>query len=58
MEADPARAELTSALSALREAQRLHDRIGVKDKIKRADKMLTAINAAAPAPEQGGEPAA
>lgn len=58
MEADPARSELTSGLSALREAQRLHDRIGVKDKIKRADKMLTAINAAAPAPEQGGDPAA
>lgn len=63
MEADPARAELTSALSALREAQRLHDRIGVKDKIKRADKMLAAINAAAPPPatdnaEQGGAPAA
>jgi len=58
MEADPARTELTSGLSALREAQRLHDRIGVKDKIKRADKMLTAINAAVPAPEQGGDPAA
>lgn len=58
MEADPARGELASALSALREAQRLHDRIGVKDKIKRADKMLTAINAAVPALEQGGDPAA
>lgn len=58
MAADPARAELASALSALREAQRLHDRIGVKDKIKRADKMLTAINAAVPAPEQGGDSAA
>lgn len=60
LEAVPALCALALGLNNLREAQRLHDRIGVKDKIKRADKMLTAINAAAPtpAPEQGAEPAA
>lgn len=58
MEADAAKVELTSALSALREAQRLHDRIGVKDKIKRAEKTLAAIVAATPATEQGGDTAA
>lgn len=60
LEAVPALCALALGLNNLREAQRLHDRIGVKDKIKRADKMLTAINAAAPTPkpEQGGDPVA
>ena len=43
-------------MSAFNEAQRLNDRIGVKDKIKRANKLLAAIAAAGPATnnEQGG----
>lgn len=55
-EATAAAPFLKAALSALNEAQRLHDRIGVKDKIKRAKKLLAAISAAAPATnnEQGG----
>jgi len=55
-EATAAAPFLRAALSAFNEAQRLHDRIGVKDKIKRANKLLAAITAAAPAPnnEQGG----
>jgi hypothetical protein len=39
---------LRSALVHLREAQRLHDRIGVKDRVKRAEKLLAAVEAAAP----------
>ncbi|MCI4588625.1 phage terminase small subunit [Sphingobium sp. BYY-5] len=51
---------LQQALASLTEAQRLHDRIGVKDRIKRAIKLLAAIPAAAPDPntEQGGDSAA
>ncbi|GMM59480.1 phage terminase small subunit [Novosphingobium pituita] len=41
---------LRSALVHLREAQRLHDRIGVKDRVKRAEKLLAAVEAADPAP--------
>lgn len=54
-EATAAAPFLKAALSALNEAQRLHDRVGVKDKIKRATKLLAAV-AAAPATnnEQGG----
>jgi Phage small terminase subunit. len=44
---------LTAALDAMREAQRLHDRIGVKDRIKRAEKLLRAV---APEPETNTEP--
>ncbi len=54
---------LEATLVTLREAQRLNDRIGVKDRIKRADKLLTAVNKAAepttePNTEQGGDTAA
>ena len=54
--AEDAKPVLERALASLTEAQRLHDRIGVKDKIKRATKLLAAITAAAPATdnEQGG----
>lgn len=45
---------LEGALVSLTEAQRLNDRAGVKDKIKRTNKLLAAIAAAAPASEQGG----
>lgn len=51
-------APLHSALANLREAQRLHDRIGVKDRIKRADKLLAAVGPAAPVTDTGGTPAA
>lgn len=48
---------LQRALSSLTEAQRLHDRVGVKDKIKRAKKLLAAV-ADATNNEQGGQQAA
>lgn len=62
MEAGPAaRTHLTIARDTLRAAQRLNDRVGVKDRIKRAEKLIAA-NLAAFAPEtnteQGGERAA
>ena len=37
---------LTAAVSTLNEAQRLHDRVGVKDKIKRGLKLMADITAA------------
>ncbi|WP_264606407.1 phage terminase small subunit [Sphingobium sp. B2D3C] len=43
------RAMLEAALASLKAAQALNDRIGVKDKIKRAEKMLAAQDAAAAA---------
>jgi hypothetical protein len=52
---------LRSALANFREAQRLHDRIGVKDRIKRAEKLIAAVEAAAatePNTDQGGDPVA
>jgi len=53
--ADEGKPALEAALATMTEAQRLHDRIGVKDKIKRANKLLAAIAAAsAPNNEQGG----
>ena len=57
MPAQDAKPVLDKALASLIEAQRLHDRIGVKDKIKRATKLLAAIPADASAPdtEQGGQ---
>jgi len=45
--ADEGRTGLDLALSALREAQRLNDRVGVKDRIKRAEKLLKAATTAA-----------
>ncbi|MCW2391931.1 phage terminase small subunit [Sphingobium sp. B11D3A] len=50
------RALIEAALASLQAAQALNDRIGVKDKIKRAQKLLTAHDAAAAAPatETGG----
>ncbi|HWJ69116.1 MAG TPA: phage terminase small subunit [Sphingobium sp.] len=59
-EEDEASAEgrplIETALASLIGAQGLHDRIGVKDKIKRAQKLLAANLAAFPpaSPEQGG----
>lgn len=46
MPADTAKAALVRTLASLTEAQRLHDRIGVKDRIKRANKLLVATAAA------------
>lgn len=47
---------IEAALDDLRGAQALHDRIGVKDKIKRAEKLLAAHAAAfPPATEQSGD---
>lgn len=57
MEASPlARTHLTIARNTLRNAQNLHERIGVKDKIKRAEKLIAANIAAFPpaSTEQGG----
>lgn len=48
MPAEDSAIVLRSALVHLREAQRLHDRIGVKDRVKRAEKLLAAVEAAAP----------
>ena len=46
---------LAATIATLTEAQRLHARVGVKDKIKRANKLLAAVAAAqAPNNEQGG----
>lgn len=56
--AESSQAPLESALINLREAQRLFDRIGVRDRIKRAEKLLAAVSAAAPTPDTGGNPAA
>jgi len=56
--AESSQAPLESALINLREAQRLHDRIGVKDRVKRAEKLLAAVSAAAPTTDTGGNPAA
>ncbi|WP_374414194.1 phage terminase small subunit [Novosphingobium colocasiae] len=60
MEASPAaRAHLTVARDTLREAHRLNDRVGVKDRIKRAEKLIEANLAAFPPEiEQNGDPAA
>lgn len=44
--ADVGMAALTAAVSTLNEAQRLHERVGVKDRIKRGLKLMTAITAA------------
>jgi hypothetical protein len=56
MEAGPgARTRLVAACETLRDAQRLHDRIGVKDRIKRAEKLIEANLAAMP-PETDKEP--
>ncbi|BAV65767.1 phage terminase small subunit [Sphingobium cloacae] len=57
-DAQEAPTALNLALTALREAHRLNDRVGVKDRIKRAEKLLAACAAAAPATEQGGDTAA
>lgn len=46
------RAALEAALFSLTEAQRLNERVGVKDRIKRTNKLLAAISP--PATEQGG----
>ena len=58
VEAQEAPTALKHALTALREAQRLNDRVGVKDRIKRAEKLLAACAAATPATEQSGDSAA
>ena len=44
--AQDSKAALEATLAMLRSAQRLNDRVGVKDRIKRADKLLAAVNAA------------
>ncbi|EQB09636.1 terminase [Novosphingobium lindaniclasticum LE124] len=49
---------LAATIATFREAQRLHDRIGVKDRVKRAEKLLAAVTAAAPPADTGGIPAA
>lgn len=54
--ADESKAALEATIATLRDAQRLNDRIGVKDRIKRADKLLAAVAAAetAQTTEPGG----
>jgi hypothetical protein len=56
MPAEESRIVLESTLVHLREAQRLHDRVGVKDRVKRAEKLLAAVTAPAADTnnEQGG----
>ncbi|WP_324698759.1 MULTISPECIES: phage terminase small subunit [Novosphingobium] len=49
---------LASALVNLREAHRLHNRVGVTPRIKRADKLLAAVHAAAAITDTSGTPAA
>lgn len=44
--ADDSREALETTLATLRAAQKLNDRVGVKDRIKRADKLLAAVIAA------------
>lgn len=62
--ADDAMAAYAAAVSTLNEAQRLHERVGVKDKIKRGLKQMAAITAAREKAiadqnnEQGGDTAA
>jgi len=62
--ADDAFHALTAAVSTLNEAQRLHERVGVKDRIKRGLKLMAAITAAREKAiaeqnnEQGGDNAA
>lgn len=58
MPAENSRIVLESTLIHLREAQRLNDRVGVKDRIKRAEKLLAAATPAdaAAKTEQGGPP--
>jgi len=52
-------AALAAALDKLRDAQRLNARVGVRDRIKRAEKLFSAASSAAePTNEQGGAPAA
>ena len=46
MPVDEAFNAMTAAVSTLNEAQRLHDRVGVKDRIKRGLKLMAAITAA------------
>ncbi len=59
MAAEDGQPMLQQALAALTEAQRLHDRIGVKDKIKRVNKLLASIPATPdPHTEPGGDSAA
>lgn len=50
---------LAVTIATLREAQRLNDRIGVKDRIKRAEKLLAAVTPPAePTTERSGDTAA
>lgn len=56
--ADESKAALESTLATMREAQRLNSRVGIKDRIKRAEKLLAAVSAAAPTTDTGGNPAA
>ncbi len=50
--ADECEFSLAATLDALREAQRLNDRVGVKDRIKRADKLIAVVTAAQTNTEQ------
>lgn len=50
--ADDAAGLLEAAIATLAEAHRLNDRIGVKDRLKRAHKLLAAVT---PEPETGAE---
>lgn len=56
MPAENSRIVLESTLVNLREAQRLNDRVGVKDRVKRAEKLLAAVTPPATDTntEQGG----
>jgi len=57
--AEESRADLEATLATLRDAQRLNDRVGVKDRVKRAERLLAAVSAAAaPTSDTGGKTAA
>lgn len=50
--ATDSKAALQATLATLRDAQRLNDRIGVRDRIKRTEKLLAAVTSAETAPPQ------
>lgn len=57
MPAEESRDALAATLATLKEAARLNPRVGVKDRVKRVEKLLAAIDQAAAAPDQVETPA-
>lgn len=56
--AEDSREALEATLATLHEAHRLNDRVGVKDRIKRADKLLSALPSQTDLQTEKGGPAA